>query len=229
MTPGLRNSVVKFQSDFGLEPDGVIEPGGPTESALSIALRARNLDGKAAVEELRDAFASIGDEGFVFRASPDLRGMGEWVDGRDEDLTGGKPGRTAGRSKTLIASKVRKFPFERPGQWILEGGGAGGGGVSGGRVEWSLLWRGITNRLFGDVPETEASEIPPGGKTEPMKRTEPYNGPELMLPPSPPEPPEEPEHKEEFPTEERAPTVTVSPVPEEGKPSLTIFPISRIS
>jgi hypothetical protein len=225
VTPGLRDAVVKFQSDFGLERDGVIEPGGPTETALSIALRAKNADGGPAIGEVRDTFAHMSDAGFKFRASQDRRGIGEWVDRDGRALESDQANPALGRSSPQFALMPRKFPFERPGQWILEGGAGGGGGrISRGRIEPKLLWGRTMSAIFGGAPEKETDEGRPAGKPEPMKRTEPHRGPDMTLPPSPSEPPEKRDDKEEFPADERAPTVTVSPIPEEQKPGMTIFP-----
>lgn len=57
VTPGLIDAVKRFQGDFGLEPDAVVRPGGPTEPALSIAAGTRSQQGPAAMDEVRIAFA----------------------------------------------------------------------------------------------------------------------------------------------------------------------------
>jgi peptidoglycan hydrolase-like protein with peptidoglycan-binding domain len=49
VTPGLARAIRNFQTEYGLKPDGVIRPGGPTERALSMTLHARNRDGEAAM------------------------------------------------------------------------------------------------------------------------------------------------------------------------------------
>lgn len=81
VTPGLMTAIARFQSDFGLEPDSVIRPGGPTERALTMALRARSDGGDPALAELRETFARNTAAGLTFRPHPRDRNAGLWLDG----------------------------------------------------------------------------------------------------------------------------------------------------
>jgi hypothetical protein len=80
VTPGLMEATRRFQTAFGLKPDAVIRPSGPTERALSMAIGTRNYEGEAAMHGLRDAFARRARAGLTFRPHPEDRNAGLWRD-----------------------------------------------------------------------------------------------------------------------------------------------------
>lgn len=62
----IHDNIIGFQDDFGLEKDGWLEPGGPTETALNLALDAKRAGGKEAMEAVRGPFATMNRDGFQF-------------------------------------------------------------------------------------------------------------------------------------------------------------------
>lgn len=65
--PSISASIERFQRDFGLESDGIVLPGGPTEQVLDMALAARREDGEAGLSSLRD---SMREAGAAFEPKP---------------------------------------------------------------------------------------------------------------------------------------------------------------
>ncbi len=66
----IHDNIIGFQDDFGLEQDGWLRSGGPTETALQLALDARRDGGDAGMEAFREPFAAFNRDGFQFL--PDL-------------------------------------------------------------------------------------------------------------------------------------------------------------
>lgn len=59
-------ALTKFQKDWGLKPDALINPGGRTESAVNVALAADRAGGQPAQDAARKTFAALNDAGFTF-------------------------------------------------------------------------------------------------------------------------------------------------------------------
>lgn len=51
------DNIVGFQDDFGLKKDGYLKSGGPTETALNLALDARRAGGKDAIPRRRQRYS----------------------------------------------------------------------------------------------------------------------------------------------------------------------------
>jgi hypothetical protein len=222
VTPGLMEAIKRFQTDFGLEPDAVIRPRGPTERALSMALRARNRQGPAAMEALRDTFAQRSRAGLTFQPHPRDRNAGQWVDATGRTLTDAQADAFAARPGQQLAMMRRDQQLRKPGQNLLEGGG--GLMPSRGGLGTGLTLGGVINYLQGAKPQKEAPDGLPIEKPRGAGRTVPLKNPDFRIPPSPAQPPGKMESSEEYPAEERRPTITVSPVPEERRPQIEIFP-----
>jgi hypothetical protein len=222
VTPGLMEAIKRFQTDFGLEPDAVIRPGGPTERALSMALHARNRQGPAAMDALRDTFAQRSRAGLTFQPHPRDRNAGQWVDATGRTLTDAQADAFAARPGQQLAMMRRDQQLRKPGQNLLEGGG--GLMPSRGGLGEGLTLGGIINYLQGAKPQKEAPDGLPIEKPRGAARTVPLKNPDSRTPPSPAQPPGNMENSEEYPAQERRPFVTVSPVPEERRPQIEIFP-----
>jgi len=175
VTPGLMDAVERFQSDFGLEPDSTIRPGGPTERALAMTLRAHNEGGEPAVATLRDEFARHAAAGFTFEPDPADRNAGLW---RDED----------GRIQVNAGGEDR---FGKPGLVAAESGRQrGGAGIPGGRrgsVLFSiidLIRRETAKERWKQQERKSSPEHAPSG----AKRS--ISEPPPDVPPFPAEPPD---------------------------------------
>jgi hypothetical protein len=221
VTPGLMDAIKRFQAEFGLEPDAVIRPGGPTERTLSMALHARNHDGEAAMETLRNAFARRADAGLSFRPDPQNRNAGVWQDSDGQTLSDAQSDAVANKTNPKMAMMQRGDRQRRPYRNLLEGGGRY---LPRGNIGGRDMLRAITNQALGASGSKEASDGQANDKPGAVKRTVPVKNPEFGTPPRPAKPPAEMETKEARPIEERGPSVTVSPVPEEGRPHIEIFP-----
>lgn len=80
-TPTIANAIERFQGDFGLKPDGIISPDGPTEQALNLAIAANRSGDRAAFDLARNAVAHLNRQGFAFtRDRSNFDGFGAWRD-----------------------------------------------------------------------------------------------------------------------------------------------------
>ncbi len=79
------------------------------------------------------------------------------------------------------------------------------------------------NQIFGNSPG-EVDRPPQPGDTGIRKRTVPLENPPRGAPPFPSEPPEDPSKNKEDVKEVKRPTILVSPIPEQGKPRIEVFP-----
>jgi peptidoglycan hydrolase-like protein with peptidoglycan-binding domain len=68
--PSLNRAVKRFQGDYGLEEDGIVLPGGPTERMLNLALAAQRQGGDEGQAQLRDVVGAITDAGLKAEAPP---------------------------------------------------------------------------------------------------------------------------------------------------------------
>ena len=68
--PSLIRSIERFQSDYGLKQDGIVQPGGPTERMLDLALAAQRQGGDDGQAQLRDTVAAITAAGLKPEAAP---------------------------------------------------------------------------------------------------------------------------------------------------------------
>lgn len=68
--PSLSRTIKRFQSDYGLQQDGIVLPGGPTERMLNIALAAQRQGGDDGQAQLRDVVGAITDAGLKPEAPP---------------------------------------------------------------------------------------------------------------------------------------------------------------
>lgn len=72
----------QFQKGMGLKPDGIVNPGGPTESALNVIAVADKKGGPKLVEAIKPAMRDLSQQGLTF--TPDPRNpdaLGMWRDG----------------------------------------------------------------------------------------------------------------------------------------------------
>jgi peptidoglycan hydrolase-like protein with peptidoglycan-binding domain len=68
--PSVQDSIESFQRDFGLKTDAIVEPGGPTERTIGLALAARRGDGATGQAHLRDGFKALQGADITFRTDP---------------------------------------------------------------------------------------------------------------------------------------------------------------
>ena len=222
VTPGLIDAIERFQSEFGLTRDAVIRPGGPTERALSMALYTRNRHGRDGMEDLRQVFARNAKAGLIFQSDPATREAGIWT---DESGTA----RSIINAETYSYQRPRHLAMMRrpdqvrqPGKNLLEGGG---GYMPRGNIGAGATLRAVINQLLKNSLQPEASgSSPPDIKAPTHRMAPPPDNLETRIPPLPPKPPEDRDEPEEFPAAERGPSVLVSPVLEEGKPQIEVFP-----
>lgn len=228
VTPGLISAIEAFQTEFGLKPDGVIRPGGPTERALSMAVRARNRKGPRGTALLRTEFSRRADAGLVFRPDPRKRNAGVWLDDAGNALTDRQADETAARVR--VAQLVLPSPPPPP---LSAGNTSSPPNIRLPENPWSLLdprraGETLLNRareilawhellLFSMTPQGQEKlkegELPPLTKLL-----------HLHKPPPPLKPPHEMHEPEKILKEKRRPTLMVSPIPELGKPAIEIFP-----
>ncbi|MFT7569665.1 MAG: hypothetical protein ACI9JL_000687, partial [Paracoccaceae bacterium] len=99
----LANALGRFQDDYGLQPDGVITPDGPTEQALNFALATKRTGDPNAFDLARKAFAHLNGKGFKFvRDRRDFDAMGAWLN---------SDGKNASSSE--ISGALTTFPHRR--------------------------------------------------------------------------------------------------------------------
>lgn len=110
------NAVGRFQDDYGLQPDGVITPDGPTEQALNLALATKRTGDPNTFELARKAFAHLNQKGFKFvRDRRDFDAMGAW---RDSD---GNTASSAEISRALTTFPHRRDLISNPNSTVLFG------------------------------------------------------------------------------------------------------------
>lgn len=224
VTPGLMEAIEGFQRDFSLKRDSVVESGGPTEGAIRIALTALDTGGERGFEAVRDHFDKRADAGLTFRPDPNDPIGARWRDREGALLTDDQAAQEA-RDKggeTRTAMMRRRDQMDRGQSKILEGG-MGGGGMGLGTLGAAATLQAIMNQMFGNSPG-EVSRPPQPGDISNPKRTMPLENPPQGSPPFPSEPPDEPPKNEGFDKQESRPTILVSPIPEEGKPQVEVFP-----
>ena len=81
---GLVKSIRNFQSDLKLKPNGVVNPGGPTENLMNAFAVAQQKGGPRLVEALKPAMRDLSGQGLTF--TPDPRNpdsLGIWRDNKD--------------------------------------------------------------------------------------------------------------------------------------------------
>lgn len=78
---GVEVAVPAFQKDLGLKSDGIINPGGPTESALNALAVAGQKGGAPMVDAVKPVIRNLSQQGLMF--TPDSRNadaLGMWRD-----------------------------------------------------------------------------------------------------------------------------------------------------
>lgn len=90
---GFERALPQFQQGMGLKPDGIVNPGGPTENALNVIAVADKKGGPKLVDAVRPAFRDLSQQGLSFTPdprNPDALGMWRDADGRrlDPDRAG---------------------------------------------------------------------------------------------------------------------------------------------
>ena len=110
----IHDNIIEFQDDFGLEQDGWLRSGDPTETALQLALDARRDGGDAGMEAFREPFAAFNRDGFQFlpdrsRSSDRTHG---WIGPDGNELT------DAERDSLLVGkqrgNQFKRLPFNDP-------------------------------------------------------------------------------------------------------------------
>lgn len=229
VTPALTTALENFQRDFGLEPDAIIRPGGPTERALSMAAHAHQEKGREGVLRLRNRFAERSGAGLSFRPDSHRRSGGMWLDSTGNALSDRQADEAvAGRIQTrpqLAMLMKRDWPGNRrPGQGILEGGGAGGGGGGGGTVTGGQLLRGLWHLLWSDKPHAHKPVRKDSPHWQAPQRSMLPENLDLRTPPSPATPPPDVDKPEQNIPEERRPLILVTPAMGPQMPSIEGFP-----
>lgn len=227
VTPGLIETTKRFQRDFGLKPDAVVTPGGPTERALSIALATRANDAEPAMARLRDTFAARASAGLSFRPHPEDRHAGIWLDAKGRALSDSEADAIvarAGSRGTQLAMMRRGDQLRRPWKGLLEGGGTGVPRGSMSAIGSARTLDSVARQASEHSTIKEASDGRWGDDPMNPGRTFPPANLPTQLPPSPADPPKGFDGREEYPAEERRPTLLVTPIPEERKPEVEIFP-----
>ena len=80
---GLVKSIRNFQSDLKLKPDGVVNPGGPTENLMNAFAVAQQKGGPRLVEALKPAMRDLSGQGLTFTPDPrNPEALGMWRDAR---------------------------------------------------------------------------------------------------------------------------------------------------
>ncbi len=84
----LNDRVTSFQWDFGLKEDGQVDPAGPTERAITLALDAKDMAGPDAMEAIRAPFAALNNAGLKLLPDPQDRfdGLPRWVDAKGDNV-----------------------------------------------------------------------------------------------------------------------------------------------
>lgn len=226
MTPGLGEALKRFQSDFGLEPDAVIDPEGPTERALSMAIAALDNGGDPALADMRETFARRREAGLVFGPDPENATGGLWHNADGNLHADDEADAITERQPVQIARMAKRDIMRRRGEDILEGGGGGDGTNRGGTSLRSLsdiLGSMLSRNPKRPVPANDNRVRGPDDSPVQDELVPPPNL-ETPVPPSPAKAPSVPEGTEGSPAEERKPTITVSPIPELRLPSIEVFP-----
>lgn len=84
----IARNIARMQTDFGLEPDGVIESDGPTARTMDMALDVLQTDGRETLEAVRGPYAALGRAGFRFQPdADDPTAPGTWRDREGNDAT----------------------------------------------------------------------------------------------------------------------------------------------
>ena len=80
-TPAIADGIEQAQRDFELKPDGIIDPDGPTEQTLNLALIAKRAGGGDAVASVRDDIIRHNRRGLrLMRDSVNPGAFGVWRD-----------------------------------------------------------------------------------------------------------------------------------------------------
>lgn len=228
------DAVMRFQHDFGLKEDGIVRPGGPTQTAINIAHAAIEAGGREGYEAVRQPLAVLHRAGLRYqRMDESGRGAaGRWINSEGRPVA---PGQIQGllnkaeRPGTHLAmypdrdpiTGQRRFPGQRGG--ILEGGGGAGGGR--GNLPAGKLFNVLFRYLFGEIAKKSGDTDKSSGKPTPSGRTLPPENPPRQIPPSPAEPPPEPRKEKEQPGSEKSPPfILPGATPVEGRPGVLIFP-----
>ncbi len=127
VTPGLMEAIEGFQRDFALKRDSIVESGGPTESAIRIALTALDSGGESGFAAVRDHFQKRADAGLAFRPDPNDPIGARWRDRKRALLTDDQAAREA-RDKggeTRTAMMRQRDQMNQGRSRILEGGSGG--------------------------------------------------------------------------------------------------------
>ena len=226
MTPGLAEAIKRFQSDFRLETDAVIDPEGPTERALSMAIAALDSGGDGALSDMRETFSRRPQAGLVFRPDPENTSGGLWNDADGNPLADDEADAVTELQPVQIARMAKRDIMRRRGEDILEGGGGGGGTNRSGTSLRSLsdiLGSKLSRDPKRPVPANDNRVRGPDDSPIQDELVPPPNL-ETPVPPAPAKTPSVPEGTEGNPAEERKPTITVSPIPELRLPSIEVFP-----
>ena len=231
----VHDAIARFQHDFGLEPDGIVRPGGPTQNAINIAHTALEAGGRKGYERIRKPFAALNRAGFEYQpGSSDPRAPGQWIDRYGRPVTPEQIHELLSkfdRPRFQVAMYMdrdpvtgrRRFPGQRGGTL---GGPIGGGGVPRGGIPLGDVFKELFRQLFGDDEEKERGKeqnapTPPGS----TGRTIPKNNPSSRIPPFRGEPPPEPKKgKDELDPRGGRPFILPGAVPVEGRPGILIFP-----
>ena len=111
---GSKAEIKQFQRDWGLEPDGVIMPGGPTEGALDVALKANRSTGVAGQQQTQNVFTALSRTGFSFDPTAEAEGVwGPWRDQRGDAVTWERLRENLGDTDTGLAPRLGDI-IERP-------------------------------------------------------------------------------------------------------------------
>lgn len=75
------SAIRKFQGGLNLKPDGIVKPGGPTESALNAFAVANAKGGPRLAKAIKPAFADLTKRGLTFTPDPrNPEALGMWRD-----------------------------------------------------------------------------------------------------------------------------------------------------
>lgn len=67
---GLREAPPLFQRGVGLKPDGIVNPGGPTENALNTIAVVDKKGGPKLVEAVKPVLRDLSQQGLIFTPDP---------------------------------------------------------------------------------------------------------------------------------------------------------------
>jgi len=100
VTPGLMQATERFQRDFALKPDGVVEPAGPTERMMRIVERTDREIGEDGVRVLSEAVRRLNEAGFEFLPDPARPRAGMFVNERGQARRARGASRRSGEIRT---------------------------------------------------------------------------------------------------------------------------------